>query len=186
MSDAVYRFCPTCGGASRRARSRPAIPNAWSARPAASSSISIRRSRSARSSARPTSGSCSCAAPSSRDTACGYSPAATSIAASRFSTRPSVRRARNRGSTSASTGSSTSTPTRARRRSSSCMPRRCSAASCARDDECLEARLVQRRRDSLGDLAFRSTTDALRDYYAHIRSSLESAHGQRRPAEPGG
>ena len=64
--------------------------------------------------------------------------------------RPSVRRARNRASTSASTAGEHLLLCRHARRSSSSTPRQCSAASCARDDECLEARTVQRRRDSLG------------------------------------
>jgi hypothetical protein len=39
------------------------------------------------------------------------------------------------------------------------------------DEECLEARLFSADEIPWDALAFRSTIDALRDYYAHIRSS---------------
>ena len=42
------------------------------------------------------------------------------------------------------------------------------------DDECLEARLFSADEIPWDALAFRSTTDALREYYAHIRSSRGS------------
>ena len=48
------------------------------------------------------------------------------------------------------------------------------------DDECLEARLFRADEIPWDALAFRSTADALRDYYAHIRSSLDSSHGRPR------
>ena len=54
------------------------------------------------------------------------------------------------------------------------------------DDECLEARLFSADEIPWDALAFRSTTDALREYYAHIRSSLDPAHGRPVPAEPDG
>ena len=43
------------------------------------------------------------------------------------------------------------------------------------DDECLEARLFSADEIPWDALAFRSTTDALRDYYEHIRSSRGSS-----------
>lgn len=53
------------------------------------------------------------------------------------------------------------------------------------DDECLEARLFGADEIPWDALAFRSTTDALRDYYAHKRPSPGAPGPRRRPAEPG-
>jgi ADP-ribose pyrophosphatase YjhB (NUDIX family) len=46
------------------------------------------------------------------------------------------------------------------------------------DDECLEARLFREDEIPWQALAFRSTVDALRDYYAGLRSSSPPARGR--------
>ena len=96
----------------------------------------------------------------------------------------SAKRGKKRASTSGSTASSTSTPIPAGRSWSSCTRRPSSAATLRIDEESLEARLFSRAEIPWDQLAFRSTHEALEDYYTGIASSdpviSEFASGRRK------
>ena len=169
----TFRFCPVCGGALESRSLKAGDPDRLVCRSAASCSTWTRKSPSARSSTTATGGSCWCGAPSSLATASGCSPAATSIAASRCWPRPCARRARNAASTSALDGLvdiysyAGGTPIII------VFAATLVGGDLQVDEEGLEARWFAAGEVPWAELAFRSTHEAIRDYFEGAHSLVD-------------
>ena len=161
-----YRFCPVCGGAARvRASLKPGEPERLVCtrcgfvfyldpkiavgtiiRDADGGIVLVRRA-------------------SSLALASGCSRAGTSTAARRSSPPRSAKRAKSAVSTSSCTAWWTSIPTPARTPIIVVYAATIAGGTLCADDECLEARVFAADEIPWDDLAFRSTYEALKDYF---------------------